>query len=105
MHELLAAELSKLPGVQVISPSTIRRYQNARIPSAIMARILRAEVILEGTIQKTGGRTRITARLADVHSGKLIWAETYETPAEPGQSLAQTVAAQVGAHLAIRFRR
>lgn len=99
---MLVAELSKNPSVQVISPSTVRRYQRFGISPVIMARVLRLDVILEGTIQAAGGGNRITARLADVHSGKIIWAEHYETPAEPGTESAQIVAAQAGAHLRSR---
>jgi len=66
-----------------------------------MARILGLQVILEGTIRRTSGRTSVTARLADVHSGKLIWADSYEAAGDPGKEVAQAMATQVGAHLAI----
>jgi DNA-binding winged helix-turn-helix (wHTH) protein/TolB-like protein len=104
--ELLAADLSKQPDVHVISPSTVERYRRARISMAWMGRLLGLEVLLEGTAQKTGDRVRITARLGDVHSGKLVWAETYEYPAadldRAEAEAARAIAAQVGRHLAAR---
>src|ERR1022692_5171989 len=61
--------------------------------------------LVEGTVRKVGDRLRITARLVDVHTGKVIWSDTYDRPAaDPGQvesEVAGEVAAQVGAHLAI----
>ncbi len=102
-NELLVAEISKLPSVQVMSPSTVRRYQRLGISAVIMARVLRLDVILEGTIHSTIGQNRITARLADVHSGKLIWAETYETGAGPGREVARAIATQAGARLSARW--
>jgi TolB-like protein len=72
---------------------------------AFMGRVLGMDVMLEGTIQRVGERVRITARLVDVHSAKLVWSESYEHPvAEAQERAAQEIAAQVGAHLANRGR-
>jgi len=89
----------------VISPSTVRRYTWLGISTGLMGRLLGLEVLVEGTVQKVGERLIITARLVDVHTGKLIWAEDYdEGSADLGQAqveVARAVAAQVAAHLAI----
>jgi len=42
--------------------------------------------MLEGTIQRVGERVRITARLVDVHSAKLVWSESYEHPVAEARS-------------------
>ena len=106
LSDLLVADLSKLDRVQVISPSTVRRYTWLGISTGLMGRVLGLEVLVEGTVQKVGERIAITARLVDVHTGKLIWAESYDyAAADLGQieaEAARKVAAQVGAHLAIR---
>jgi TolB-like protein len=106
LSDLLVADLSKLDRVQVISPSTVRRYTWLGISTGFMGRLLGLEVLVEGTVQKVGERVKVTARLVDVHTGRLIWAENYDYPAaDLGQiqtEAAREVAAQVGAHLAIR---
>jgi DNA-binding winged helix-turn-helix (wHTH) protein/TolB-like protein len=108
LNELLVAELARMEGVQVVSPTTVRRYQRFRISTAMMARLLGLEVLVEGTAQKLGDRLRVTARLVDVHTGKLIWAESYEyasTDLDQVQAqAARAAAAQIRAHLAIRPR-
>ena len=81
LNELIVAELARSGGLRVVSPSTVSRYQRFAIPSSIMSRVLGLDVILEGAIHQTPATLRITARLADVHSGRLIWAETFESPA------------------------
>ena len=102
-NEVLVAELSKLSGVQVISPSTVRRYRWVGISMALMGRILGLEVMIEGTIQKLDQRLKITVRLVDVHTGRLIWAETYDERADdPGgaeEAAGRAVAAEVGKRL------
>jgi TolB-like protein len=75
---------------------------------AFMARVLGLDVVLEGTIQRVGDRVRITARLVDVHSAKLVWSDSYEYPVEQlgdaQDRAAREISAQVAAHLAIRGR-
>jgi TolB-like protein len=71
----------------------------------LMGRLLGLEALVEGTIQKVGGQIRITPRLVDVHTGRLIWADSYEYPAAEWDRMeagaAREIAGQVGAHLAI----
>ena len=71
-----------------------------------MARVLGMDVMVDGTVQRAGERVRVTARLVDVHSAKLVWSDSYEYPAqqlaEAQELAARDIAAQVGAHLACR---
>jgi DNA-binding winged helix-turn-helix (wHTH) protein/TolB-like protein len=101
--ETLAAELAKHDSVQLISPSTVRRYERWGIPTALMARMLGLHVIVEGAARRSGTLVRIAIRLSDVHSGRLIWAENYEIPAADLASaesgVARTVAAQISQRL------
>jgi DNA-binding winged helix-turn-helix (wHTH) protein/TolB-like protein len=106
LTDLLVARLTQLEGVHVLSPSTVYRFQRARLSMPFMARLLGQDLMLEGSIQRAGDRVRITARLVDVHSATLVWSDSYEYPAQQladAQRLAaQDIAAQVGAHLAAR---
>jgi TolB-like protein/DNA-binding winged helix-turn-helix (wHTH) protein len=108
-NEVMVADLSKLTGIQVISPGTVRRYQRAHVSMALMGRLLGLEVLIEGTVQKLAERLRITARLVDVHTGRLIWAETYDEHADdPGgaqEAVGRAVAAAVGEHLNTSTKR
>ena len=104
LNDLLVARLSQLEGVHVLSPSTVYTYQRARFSMAFMARVLGMDVMVDGTVQRAGERVRVTARLVDVHSAKLVWSDSYEYPAqqlaEAQELAARDIAAQVGAHLA-----
>ncbi len=85
--DVLTGEMAKLDGVHVIAPSTVRRYEQFNIPAPMMARMLRLDGTLEGTAQVLGPRLRISLRLKDVNSGKVIWAENYDREAaELGQA-------------------
>lgn len=93
LQERLTAALAANPGLLVTSPSTIARYQALRVPSNWIARILGWDAILEGSFTRAEGRLRVTVRLADVHSGKLIWAGDFDPEAVP------EIASQVRARL------
>jgi DNA-binding winged helix-turn-helix (wHTH) protein/TolB-like protein len=100
IEESLAAELAKLERVYVTSPGTVHRYHDKGIPVALMSRLLRLDAVLEGTVQRAGNQLRVTARMADVRSGKLIWAESYDFEPDNAQTeAASRIARGVAAHL------
>ena len=103
--EALVGEIGKLKSAQVISPGTVQRYRRLGIPTAVMARLLGLHVIVEGTAQTFGPQIRLSVRLTDVHSGKLIWAEGYDVAADSSQAevmVARAVAAEIGRRLSPR---
>ena len=103
LNELLVADLAKLRGVLVVSPTTVRRHQRAGMSMGLMGRLLNLDVLVEGTIGQIADGRRIAARLVDVHTGKVIWAETYDQPstdaAQVQTAVAQAVTAQIGARI------
>jgi TolB-like protein len=107
--ESLVTALAQVPAVRVLSPSTVRRYRDAKAPPHIMARILGMDAVLEGTIQVDIEYIRVTARLVDVHSGRIIWASRYDRPAAAGEpvqvSIAKSIARDVEPHLSIHKAR
>jgi DNA-binding winged helix-turn-helix (wHTH) protein/TolB-like protein len=105
LDELLAANLSKLDWLQVLSPSTVRRHQKIGNSMGLMGRLLGLDVLVEGSVQKLPEGFHVTANLVDVHTGRLIWAENYDCPkADAGRSQTQTagqISMSVAAHLAV----
>lgn len=100
LEESVAAQLAKLDRVYVTSPGTVHRYKDKGVPVALMSRLLRLDAVLEGTVQRAGNRLRVTARMADVHSGKLIWAESYDLEPDNAQAeAASRIARAAAAHL------
>lgn len=86
-NDVMVAEVAKLDGVEVLSPSTVRRHQSVGISTGLMGRLLGLEMLVEGTIQEMDDRLRVTTRLVDVHTGRVIWAKTYDQPArDPGEA-------------------
>ena len=74
----LATALSRVPGVQVVSPTRAAALLAAGRSPSDVGRELGVTRQLEGTVQREGKRLRVTARLVDVRDGTMTWSDTYE---------------------------
>src|SRR6267142_218096 len=78
MTEELITNLGKIPGLRVISHTSVRRYKGTKKPLPEIARELNVDAIVEGMVLRSGNQLRITANLIHVPSDRHIWAESYE---------------------------
>ncbi len=74
----LASALTRVPGVQVVSPTRAATLLAAGHTPADIGRELGVSRQLEGTVQREGKRLRVTARLVDVRDGTMTWSDMYE---------------------------
>jgi len=78
----LADELiNKLSGLKrvVIRPtSAVRRYAATEQDPIGAGRELKVDAVLEGSIQESGDRIRITARLINIPDGRSLWSGTFD---------------------------
>jgi len=80
MTDDLTANLAKIRSLRVISRSTAMAYKGTRKPLSEIARELRVDAVVEGTVLRAGDRVRITAELVQVSTDHHLWADTYESP-------------------------
>jgi len=78
MTDLLITDLSKLPGVRVVSRTSVMQLKGMKAPIGEIAERLGVDGILEGTVAREGGRVRITTQLIDARNESHLWAESYE---------------------------
>jgi TolB-like protein/DNA-binding winged helix-turn-helix (wHTH) protein/Tfp pilus assembly protein PilF len=78
MTEELITELSKLPDLKVISRTSVMQYKGTRKPLPQIARELGVEAIVEGAVQRSSNRVRITAQLVNGATDQHLWAEEYD---------------------------
>jgi TolB-like protein len=70
-----------------------------------MGRLLGLDVLVEGGVQTSGEHLLVTARLVDVHTGKVIWAENYDRPRADAGSAQTEVAGQISAQIGLHLER
>ena len=78
MTEALTTDLARMETLQVISRSSTMGYKGSKKALPEMAKELHADAIVEGSVQRSGDRVRITAQLVRADTDKHLWAESYE---------------------------
>ena len=75
--EDIITEISKIPGLLVISRNSTFTYKGKPAKTQDICRDLGVRCVMEGSVRKAGERVRITAQLIDGISGGHLWAERY----------------------------
>jgi serine/threonine-protein kinase len=92
MTEALISDIAKLGALRVISRTSVMRFKGARKSLAEIARELRVDAVVEGSVMRSGDRVRITAQLVDARTDTHLWAENYERPMSDVLALQSEVA-------------
>jgi TolB-like protein/DNA-binding winged helix-turn-helix (wHTH) protein len=78
MTEALITDLGKIRTLRVISRTSVMQYKGTKKPLPEIARELKVDAVLEGTVARSGNRVRVTANLLHAPTDRHLWAETYE---------------------------
>lgn len=80
MHDALLTRLAGIGGIRVISRTSVLEYRGAARRLGVIAAELGAAHVVEGSIQRSGGRVRVSVRLVEARSDRQLWAQDYERP-------------------------
>ena len=80
--EDIITALSKIPKLFVIARNSTFTYKGKPVKVKQVSEELGVRYVLEGSVQKSGDRVRITAQLIDALSGHHLWAERYDRDLE-----------------------
>ncbi|HYJ40823.1 MAG TPA: winged helix-turn-helix domain-containing protein [Steroidobacteraceae bacterium] len=103
MTDTLISRLRELDGITVQPFSSVRRYGNAEQDALEAARNLGVASVLDGTIQRSGDRLRVTTRLLNVADGRQLWSQQFDENFTDIFTVQDTIAARVTDALAIRL--
>jgi TolB-like protein/Flp pilus assembly protein TadD len=78
MADTLINKISSSEEIIVRPLGSVRRYNNLEQDVLLAGRELGVDSVLEGTIQTSGERIRIAARLVRTNDGKQLWTETFD---------------------------
>ncbi|WOH54562.1 winged helix-turn-helix domain-containing tetratricopeptide repeat protein [Bradyrhizobium sp. sBnM-33] len=78
--ESLTTDLSRMVGIFVIGRNTAFTYKGRHVDLKQIGLELGVRYILEGSVQRGGGRIRINVQLIDAESGNHLWAERFDKP-------------------------
>jgi eukaryotic-like serine/threonine-protein kinase len=78
MTEELITDLSEIGALKVISRTSSGLYQGTHEPLPQIARELNVDAVIEGSVQRSGSRVRVTAQLIYAPQDMTLWARTYD---------------------------
>jgi TolB-like protein/DNA-binding winged helix-turn-helix (wHTH) protein/Flp pilus assembly protein TadD len=76
--ELLTTELGRALPVRVTSRTSTMRFREGGRSVPAIARELKVDCVMEGSVAREGDRLRVTAQLIDAPADRHLWAETYD---------------------------
>jgi serine/threonine protein kinase/tetratricopeptide (TPR) repeat protein len=103
MTEELTTDLSKIGGLRVISRTSAMRYKGVNKPLPEIARELNVDGVIEGSVERSGNRVRITAELIHAPSDTHLWAESYQRDLRDVLTLQDEVARDIANKIKIRL--
>jgi TolB-like protein/DNA-binding winged helix-turn-helix (wHTH) protein/Tfp pilus assembly protein PilF len=78
MTEALTADLAQIQALRVISRTSVMRYKNTKKPLPEIARELKVDAVVLGSVLRSSQRVRITAELIHASTDRHLWARTYD---------------------------
>jgi TolB-like protein len=76
--EDVTTDLSRIPGMFVISRNTAFTYRNKTVDAKQIGRELRVSYVLEGSVRRSGSHIRVNAQLIDAETAAHLWAERFD---------------------------
>ena len=111
MTDELITSLAKVGSLRVTSRTTVSLYKHTSNTLPEIARELKVDGIVEGSVVRSGQRVRVTAQLIRASADQHLWAETYDRDvgdslqlqSEVARAITQQVRAQLTPELNAQF--
>jgi TolB-like protein/Tfp pilus assembly protein PilF len=78
MTDALITELSHIRKLRVISRTSVMQYKKTQKSLGDIARDLNVDAVVEGSVVRSNGRVRISAKLIQTSIEQSLWADSYE---------------------------
>jgi adenylate cyclase len=97
--------LSKTPYLFVIARNSTFTYKGKAVKVQKVAEDLGVKYVLEGSVQKTADRIRITAQLIDATTGHHLWSERYDRALEDIFAIQDDITMEIMKAMQIKLTR
>jgi TolB-like protein/Flp pilus assembly protein TadD len=78
MTEELIGRLAMIQGLRVVSRTSVMQFKDTRLSAPEIARTLRVDALVEGSVTQQGDRVRVHAQLIRASTDEHFWSETYD---------------------------
>ena len=74
----IQTQLSKIGALNVISRTSMLQFKDTKKTMKEIGEAVGADVLLEGSVQKSNDKVHINMQLIDARNDKQLWADTYD---------------------------
>src|SRR5205823_1833114 len=104
VQDEILTDLAKIADLKVISRTSVMQYKSGIVRNLReIGKQLGVAHLLEGSVQRVGGKVRVNAQLIDARTDGHLWAENYDRPLDDvfaiQSEIAKTIANQLQAKL------
>lgn len=99
----IITDLSKFSQLSVIASNTVFTYKGKSVNIKDVSQDLGVRYVLEGSVQKIGGKVRINAQLIDAATDRHLWAERYDKDLKDIFKLQDELVQTIVSKMAIRI--
>ena len=99
LQDILITELSQIPGLRVTSRQSTKRYRASDLTAADIAGELGVDLLVEGSLLRTGANIELTVQLVDGRSDVHLWAKQYSSDTSHVLDLMSDIAFDVGSEI------
>lgn len=103
MAEELIANLSQIRMLKVVSHTSVLQYEKTDKLVPQIARELGVDAVIEGSVQRSADRVRITAQLIYAPKDANLWARTYDRDLSDVLALQSTVAKEIAEEIRVQM--
>jgi TolB-like protein/Flp pilus assembly protein TadD len=103
MTEELITQLAKIGSLKIISRTSVMHYKGTSKTLPQIGRELNVDAVVEGSVQRSGDRVRITAQLIQVVTERHLWAQGYERSSRDVLAMEEEVARAIAAEIRVKL--
>jgi TolB-like protein/class 3 adenylate cyclase/Tfp pilus assembly protein PilF len=100
VQNVILTELAKIADLKVISRTSVLQYKSGVGRNLReIGKQLGVAHLLEGSVQRAGGKVRVNAQLIDARTDAHLWAENYDRPLDDIFAIQSEIAKTIAQHL------
>jgi TolB-like protein/DNA-binding winged helix-turn-helix (wHTH) protein/Tfp pilus assembly protein PilF len=103
MTEALITELGKVSSPRIISRQSVMQYQGSKKSLQEIARELKVDAVLEGSVERSGDRVRVTIHLSQALPERQLWTQEYNRGIRDALSLQSEIARAVADEIQVKL--
>jgi TolB-like protein/DNA-binding winged helix-turn-helix (wHTH) protein/Tfp pilus assembly protein PilF len=103
MTESLITELGKISTPRVVSRQSVMQYKASKKSLQEIARELKVDAVLEGAVERSGGRVRVTVHLSQAFPERQLWTQEYDRSIRDALSLQGEIARAITDEIQVKL--